>query len=90
METIKLKKAGYSEAVVRKALYWLSEVSDWQLQEDELYWLIDISETPNQADVKSELNRLLNDFLLREKLDNKTGNLRDRIVTSALEGLLKK
>lgn len=81
---IRLPRTQYSETVVRKSLYWLSEVCDWQLDVDEDAWLVSIPE--DNVDI-SQLHRLLNDFTLREKLDQKTGALRNRVIDAALTRL---
>ncbi len=91
MVTIKLEKSNYSESVIRKSLYWLSEVSDWQLQEDSTSWdvMLNTISDEQKFTIISELHRLMNDFILREKLDNDTLGMRNQIVVAALQGLMK-
>lgn len=81
---IRLPRTEYSEAVVRKSLYWLSEDCEWQLNIDEENWVIILS-ADNAA--ISKLHRLLNDFSLREKLDERTGTLRNQVIDAALTRL---
>lgn len=86
MSTITFLKNKYSEAVVRKALYWCSEYGAWHLEEGEDCWIINY----NESDVQfiDHLNRHLNDFLLREELERKTGGIRQQIIDSALKAVL--
>lgn len=81
-------KKGYSEQVIRKSLYWLSEHAEWGLSECDENWEISILKGDDAA--VAALNRLLNDFLLREKIDNETLGMRKEIVKGALVGLARK
>jgi His-Xaa-Ser system protein HxsD len=83
-QTIKLKKDKFSENVVRKSLYWLSEKCKWRLNESHDSWEVIFENSPDGEEHSFELHRLLNDFLLREKLDIETGDLRKKIVSSSL------
>lgn len=38
----------------------------------------------------AQFHRVLNDFVLREKLDRKTGKLRDQVIEAALKRILRK
>ena len=87
MDTIRLSKVCYSELVVRKALYWWSEHSDWELDFDEESWIITFSTNNNISESKPHFYRILNDFVLREKLDEQTQHLRLKIVKSALDAI---
>ena len=80
---INLLKARYSENVVRKALYWISEQCGATIKETDEFWLIAL----DADDCAFELQRLLNDFLLREKHDVVTKNMRLAIVSAALKRL---
>ena len=80
---MRLLKKQYSESVIRKSLYWLSDEFSWELDEDEDAWII-CFELDSQA-AAYELNRLLNDFLLREQLDQQTGAERQAVILSALK-----
>lgn len=87
--SIRLSKSSYSEQSVRKALYWLSEHYRWKLDEDGDSWNIDFIVEEKEFDVcKSEFDRLLNDFVLREKLDKNTKHLRQKIIASSLKRLV--
>lgn len=85
---IKYPKDTYSEQSIRKALYWLSKVCQWKLDSSGDSWLIELSVTDtNFNECKAELDRLINDFILREELDKKTKHLREKIISAALERL---
>ena len=75
----------YSEQVIRKSLYWLSEKCKWQLIEKSDSWNITIFGEDSLEEYANEFNRLLNDFKLREKLDSETKNLRLKVVSAALK-----
>jgi len=87
MASLTLSKNKYSESVVRKALYWCSEYGAWALEDDEEHWNIKYDE--NNAAFIEQLNRHLNDFLLREELERQTGGVRRQIIDSALKAVLK-
>jgi len=85
-----LSKHLYSELVVRKALYWLKSEYQWTMDENESAWLITFS--CSQEDFlhcKYELNKLLNDYSLREKIDSQTDDLKLAIIRKALKDLSK-
>lgn len=86
--TLFLSKNEYSESVIRKSLYWLSESHSWSLESDEERWIV-CFDNPS-ADVVSELFRLLNDFKLREQLDASTKHLRLELIRSALHEIANK
>ncbi|MBG0753847.1 His-Xaa-Ser system protein HxsD [Vibrio cidicii] len=88
MLELKFKKRSYSENVVRQALYWMSHISSWQLTDNEVEWIIEFNK--NSADVVHEFNRLLNDYLLREKLDKQTRGIRESITLAVLESVERK
>jgi His-Xaa-Ser system protein HxsD len=85
MEIRSLEKSCHSEWVVRNALYWLSAVTRWQLDETDNQWIIRLEEP--STDAVFELERLLNDYILREKVMHRTAGLRDAIAVSVLEGI---
>ncbi|MGY8872398.1 MAG: His-Xaa-Ser system protein HxsD [Pseudomonadales bacterium] len=85
MEITKLEKSEYSEWVVRNSLYWLSSVTTWNMKSTETLWLIELGESDKA--ITQELDRLLNDYTLRESIMLKTGNVRDAIAVSVLEGI---
>jgi His-Xaa-Ser system protein HxsD len=85
MEITKLEKSEYSEWVVRNSLYWLSSVTTWKMKSTETLWLIELGESDKA--ITQELDRLLNDYTLRESIMLKTGNVRDAIAVSVLEGI---
>lgn len=83
---IKLSKLEYSEWVVRKSLYWCAPEGDWILISEDGAWMISV--TKPSSNFESMLHRHLNDFLLREKLDLKTGHFREAIIKTSLSAVL--
>lgn len=81
MKTIEFQKSKYPEIVVRKALYWLSEYASWKLDESNESWMVTL---PENDDTEFHFHRLLNDFLLRDKIDVNTKRLRQTIIEQAL------
>ncbi|MFC1333184.1 MAG: His-Xaa-Ser system protein HxsD [gamma proteobacterium symbiont of Clathrolucina costata] len=75
----------YSEQVIRKALYWLSETCEWSLGEEGSDWIVRVKGDVDNAEF--ELSRLLNDFKLREQLDIETKGMRKELIRSALHGI---
>ena len=87
-QLIKYPKETCSEQSIRKALYWLSKVCEWKLDSSDNSWQIELLVSESYFDeCKAELDRLLNDFILREELDRKTKYLREKIIFGALERL---
>lgn len=80
-----LKKDVYSEWVIRNTLYWISPVSSWKLKENISSWTISFEN--DSPECLYEFERLLNDYALREKLQQKTGALRDSIVHKVLRSV---
>lgn len=80
-----LLKTTYSENVIRKALYWMSATTTWLLEEDESHWIVVLT-IKNEGDT-GKFNRLLNDQVLREKIDNETGMARRSIIKKVLNSL---
>lgn len=80
------KKKNYSEEVIRRALYWLSRDCEWLLDDADEDWKIEIitDENDDEKQIKAELDRLINDYVLREKIDKKTKSMRFKIVHAAL------
>lgn len=80
-----LLKSTYSEDVIRKSLYWLSEHCQWELNEKDNSWEVCFrGKEDNIVSAKTTFHRILNDFKLREQLDAVTGNLRKKIITNTL------
>jgi len=82
MDVRSLEKSRYSEWVIRNALYWLSPISLWTLDETDTHWQITFANPGSKTD--QALSRLLNDYLLRERLMTKTNAVRDAIAVSVL------
>jgi len=81
-----LSKTSYSETIVRKALYWLSEYCIWQLEETNEAWKVTLLAEGKELDCyQADYHRLLNDFKLRETLDRNTKHLRSKIIYAALK-----
>ena len=75
----------YSEWVIRISLYWMTSLTQWKLCEDMSTWAISFeSDSPEYL---YEFERLLNDYTLREKLQHKTGELRDSIFYKVLQSI---
>lgn len=72
-------KENYSEYVIRNSLYWMSQYCEWELNELTDRWEVNIPD-----DNKKELDKLINDFKLREMIDFKTRDVRERIIYNAL------
>lgn len=79
------KKDVYSEWVMRSCLYWMTSLTQWKLSEDKSYWTISFEN--DSPECLYEFERLLNDYTLREKLQHKTGSLRDSIVHRVLRSV---
>ena len=80
-----LEKGLYSEWVIRNSLYWMTPLTQWKLREELSCWTISFeSDSP---ECLYEFERLLNDYTLREKLQHKTGALRDSIVHKVLRSV---
>ena len=80
-----ISKNECSEWVLRSSLYWMSAVTPWKLDVDEVHWLISF-ELWND-DVEFEFERLLNDYKLREKLQAYTDLVRTSIIDNVLRSI---
>jgi His-Xaa-Ser system protein HxsD len=85
MKEYHLLKSSYTEWVVRNSLYWISSMSAWSLEDDETRWTVHFK--VYSEDVAQEFSRLLNDYCLREKLNNKTVVHRDAIAKNVLSSI---
>lgn len=81
---IVFEKDKYTEDVIRKSLYWLSEKCKWKLCDCSSTWEIEIQDSEDLDSNIFDFHRLLNDFLLREKLDKETGSLRKKVISASL------
>lgn len=84
---IKLPLLQFSEQVIRKALYWCSSEAGWTLHQQASEWLIRVQEPTDSFE--ELLHKHLNDFVLREKLDHKTGALRSEIIKASLQAVVR-
>lgn len=85
MKTISIDKKCHSILVVRQALYWLSGMTEWSLDEKDKYWEVTFRESND--DILFNFNRLLNDYELREQIELKTKDIRISIINKVLASL---
>lgn len=78
-------KDRYSEWVIRQSLYWLTPSTPWTLDEEGAHWVIRLK--VDSFDAVAELDRLLNDFLLREKIGHQTDGVRGAIADAVLRSI---
>ena len=88
MKLKEYSKKNYSEWVIRNSLYWLSNNSKWSLKESEEFWSVSIQE--DEESTLQELDRLINDYLLREKIMKKTEGVREKIALKVLQSIEEK
>ena len=88
MKSKEYSKKNYSEWVIRNSLYWFSNYSKWSLEEGEEFWSVSIQEDEENA--IQELDRLINDYLLREKIMEKTEGVREKIALKVLQSIEEK
>ena len=88
MKPKEYSKKNYSEWVIRNSLYWFSNYSKWSLEESEEFWSVSIQEDEESA--IQELDRLINDYLLREKIMKKTEGVREKIALKVLQSIEEK
>jgi His-Xaa-Ser system protein HxsD len=88
MKLKEYSKKNYSEWVIRNSLYWFSNHSKWSLEESKESWSVSIQE--DEEDALQELDRLINDYLLREKIMKKTEAVREKIALKVLESIEEK
>ena len=84
-DQIFLSDADYSERVVRRTLYWYSKYSEWTLEKRDGGYVVSVSNF--NPDNVAHFSRLLNDQVLREKIDSRTGHLREKIIQKVLSDL---
>lgn len=87
MKEIYLSKNIYSQSVMRNALYWCSPEGNWLLQENDRDWIVQLHD--HSSLFETTLHRHLNDFILREKLEDKTRIKKEKIILAALAAVLK-
>ena len=88
MKLKEYSKQNYSEWVIRNSLYWFSNYCKWSLDESEETWSISLQD--EEEDTFQELDRLLNDYLLREKILRKTEGVREKIALKVLQSIEEK
>ncbi|WP_311946892.1 His-Xaa-Ser system protein HxsD [Halomonas piscis] len=82
---LEINSEEYPEWVVRNSLYWMSELSAWELESSERGYQIRLKNSSEECICK--LHRLLNDFKLRSKLMDKTQSIREKIIMQALQSV---
>ena len=72
------------------SIFWLGEISllESNLEESEEFWSVSIQEDEENA--IQELDRLINDYLLREKIMKKTEGVREKIALKVLQSIEEK
>ena len=81
----------YSELVIRKALYWLSLEVTWKIEDQPGGWVVTFDcDDDKSTFLQNKFMRLLNDYLLREKLDSDTDKLKAAIIQKSLMDLSKR
>ena len=80
---------GIPELTIRRAIAWTQTDSEFAAscrRIGDSHWEIEFPEGYAPSDVQKFL-RTLNEFRIRELIDDKTGGLRQRIVHSALQAI---
>lgn len=85
MEIKSYNKNTYSEWVIRNALYWMTSRTQWKLEQDDTFWNLHLE--CSEDEIIFELERLLNDYKLREMISLQTENIRNRIAIRVLESI---
>lgn len=87
MQQVTFSKESHSEWVLRNALYWITAHSKWNLAELESKWVVTFES--DESSVKQEFDRLINDYILRERMA-RTEQAREAIISSVLDSISKK
>ncbi|WP_348770283.1 His-Xaa-Ser system protein HxsD [Morganella morganii] len=82
MKIVMLNKKKYSESVIRQSLYWISSESEWHLKENDDFFEVTLKNSNDELVFTFE--RLLNDYLLRERAERKTKLIRESIINKVL------
>lgn len=82
MIKVRLKKNNYPEVVIRKSVYSMTTFCKWELEESRGEWIITLN---SEASIKKDFDRILNDNILRFKIDEKTLYLREEIIKKSLQ-----
>jgi His-Xaa-Ser system protein HxsD len=78
---VKVSKSFYSEKAVLDAVYWLSKDYCIQVESDSENYTVNCSNSSD--DLETKFLSSLNDFNLREKIAQKTGELKSLIIAKA-------
>lgn len=76
-----------SELTLRKALYWMSNITPWTLELEGEQWKVCFECDENEIAIKQKFEVLINDYLLRDVLDSKTSDLKQAIIKKSLKDL---
>lgn len=82
MKIVMLDKKKYSESVIRQSLYWVSSESAWNLKESNDFFEVTLKNS--NEELFFTFDRLLNDYLLREKAELQTKLIRESIINKVL------
>lgn len=85
MKVKKFSKSKLSEWVIRNALYWLSGTSEWSLEESDKEWIVVLEDDRHSTEF--QLSRLINDYILRERMMLKTEGARSAIAEAVIDGI---
>lgn len=86
--TLYFSKSHLSILSVRKALYWLNDECIWSLKESQNDWLIELNcHTDKEQYYSGIINKLINDYALREQINLGTEDLKQAIIHKALKDL---
>ena len=81
-------KSQLSLLSLRKALYWLNDECIWNFKESNDDWLIEINcKTDKEEYYSGIINKLVNDYALRELVNSNTDDLKQAIIHKALKDL---
>ena len=90
MKPKEYSKKNHSEWVIRNSLYWFSNYCKWSLEESEETWSTSLQDEEEEEDTFQELDRLINDYLLREKIMKETEGVREKIALKVLQSIEEK
>lgn len=83
--SLSFSKDKLDELVIRKALYQLTPYCEWELEETGTSWIV--TAYSEKKDIKRVFDRLINDQVLRSKIDRETYQLRRKIIYKALSDI---
>ena len=82
------RKSHLSLLSIRKALYWLNDECIWDLKESNTDWIIELNcNTDKEEYYSGIINKLINDYALRELINSDTDELKQAIINKSLKDL---